>query len=243
MIGTIYYHLIYRPIFNLLVFLIKILPGNNFGLAILLFTLFFRILLFPLSKRLALHEKEISEIQPKIKELQKKYKDDKDKLSLELLKIFQEKKLNPFTGIFLAFLQLPIIIALFFSLRSLTLSSEFSEIYSFLTPPAKISFSFFNFLDLSEPFLKKGLSQIYWPASIFLLLTILTSYFQIKIEEEKRKIQDNFFLFSQYFFLFLGLSIMAYLPSALVFYWFLNNLFYLIQQRFLFKKLNKDGRN
>ena len=69
--------IIYRPVYNLLVFVYEILPGADFGIAIVLVTIFIKFLLVPLSKKQIESQKKMQALQPKIKEIQNKYKNDK----------------------------------------------------------------------------------------------------------------------------------------------------------------------
>ena len=108
---TIYYALLYQPMLNFLV-LIYILT-NNFGIAVILLTVLIKWLTNPLNKKAIESQKAMTEIQPRIKEIQKKYKDTPEKQAQEMIALYKEKNFNPFSSIFLLFIQIPIIIALF----------------------------------------------------------------------------------------------------------------------------------
>jgi len=86
---------------------------GDYGLAIILLTIVMRIILMPLTIKQTKSMYEMQRIQPKIKELQKKHKDDKQKLQEETLKFYQENKVNPFGGCLPLILQMPVFIALF----------------------------------------------------------------------------------------------------------------------------------
>lgn len=86
---------------------------GDYGWAIVLLTIAIRLLLAPLTAKQTKSMYELQRIQPKIKELQKKYKDNKEKLQEETLKFYQENKVNPFGGCLPLLLQMPIFIALF----------------------------------------------------------------------------------------------------------------------------------
>jgi YidC/Oxa1 family membrane protein insertase len=98
-------------IFEILRFLQGIL--GNWGLAIIALTVLFRLALMPLTIKQTKSMYEMQRIQPKLKELQAKYKDDKQKLQEETMKFYQENKVNPFGGCLPLILQMPIFIALF----------------------------------------------------------------------------------------------------------------------------------
>lgn len=86
---------------------------GDWGLAIILLTIAFRIVLIPLTWKQTKSMYELQEIQPKIKALQEKYKNDKEKQQEELMKFYQENKVNPFGGCLPLLLQMPLFIALF----------------------------------------------------------------------------------------------------------------------------------
>jgi len=86
---------------------------GDWGLAIIVLTVLVRLALMPLTMKQTKSMYELQRIQPKIKELQKKYKDDKEKLQEETLKFYQENKVNPFGGCLPMLLQMPVLFALY----------------------------------------------------------------------------------------------------------------------------------
>ncbi|MDF1542041.1 MAG: YidC/Oxa1 family membrane protein insertase [Anaerosomatales bacterium] len=86
---------------------------GDYGVAIILLTVAIRLLMIPLTVKQTRSMYEMQRIQPKIKELQKKYKNDKEKLQEETLKFYQENKVNPFGGCLPLLLQMPVFIALY----------------------------------------------------------------------------------------------------------------------------------
>ena len=101
-----------RPIFDLLNWLFQI--TGNFGVAIICLTFIVRLLMFPIAdKQFQLDGRRCGEIQPKMKALQERYKDDKAKLQQEMLKLYQAEKVNPVAGCLPILLQIPIFYALY----------------------------------------------------------------------------------------------------------------------------------
>ena len=78
---TIFNETIFRPILNLLVAVLNVLPGNDLGWAIIIVTILARVILFPLSHKALKSQKRLAEFQPQLKSIQKKYKNDKQKQS------------------------------------------------------------------------------------------------------------------------------------------------------------------
>jgi YidC/Oxa1 family membrane protein insertase len=92
---------------------------GDLGWAIVLLTVLVRLIMIPLTARQTRSMHEMQRIQPKIKEIQKQYKDNKQKQQEELMKFYQENKVNPFGGCLPLLIQMPIFIALFQVLRNL----------------------------------------------------------------------------------------------------------------------------
>lgn len=91
---------------------------GDYGWAIIMLTVIIRLALTPLTIKQTRSMYEMQRIQPKIKELQKKYKKDKEKLQEETLKFYQDNKVNPFGGCLPMIVQMPVFIALFSVLRN-----------------------------------------------------------------------------------------------------------------------------
>lgn len=89
----------------------------SYGLAIILFTVVIKIILFPLTSVQVRSTRKMQEVQPKIKEIQDKYKNNKQKQQEKMMELYQSEKINPFGGCLPLLIQMPILIALFTSLR------------------------------------------------------------------------------------------------------------------------------
>jgi YidC/Oxa1 family membrane protein insertase len=100
-----------KPIFYILRFIHDYIP--NYGITIILLTMAIKILFVPLQYKSYKSMKMMRLIQPKIKEVQEKYKGDRDRLNKELMKLYREQKVNPLGGFLPMFLQMPVFIALF----------------------------------------------------------------------------------------------------------------------------------
>lgn len=101
---------------NIFGYLLKILLdiSGNFGVSIILFTILTKILLLPLLIKQQKSTKQLAKVQPKLLELQEKYKNDTERYAQEYTKLQQEEHFNPFTGCLLALIQIPIILAMFY---------------------------------------------------------------------------------------------------------------------------------
>ncbi|MBU2539713.1 YidC/Oxa1 family membrane protein insertase [Patescibacteria group bacterium] len=227
-----FYLVLYQPLFNFLVLLYEYLPGHDFGLAIIVLTLIIRLLLYPSSAKSIKTQKALNEIQPKLQEIQKKYKDDKEKQVKETLDLYKKEKINPFGGILSALIQLPILIALYQVLRKGFDPAELSVLYNFVSSPGHINAMFIGFIDLSKPNL------------VLAILAGVAQFIQTKItlpitKKTNDKTQDFAKIMQKqmvYFFPFLTVIILMGLPSALGLYWMVGSVFLIIEQYLLFNK-------
>lgn len=102
------------PIGKTLKFIYDVFAFENYGVAIILLTVIIRALMLPLYIKQYQSASEMGEIQPQIQEIQKKYKDDKEKLNEEMMKLYQENKVNPAGGCLPLLIQMPILFALYY---------------------------------------------------------------------------------------------------------------------------------
>lgn len=101
-----------KPLGQFLYLIYNTIGFHNYGLAIIIFTIIIRLLMLPLTVKQYRSTAKMQEIQPQIQEIQKRYKNDKEKLNAEMLKLYQENKVNPAGGCMPLLIQMPIIFAL-----------------------------------------------------------------------------------------------------------------------------------
>lgn len=102
-----------RPLGQFLNFIYNTIAFGNYGLAIIVFTLFIKAVLLPLTIKQYRSTARMQEVQPMIQEIQKRYKNDKEKLNQELMKVYQENKVNPAGGCLPVLVQMPILLSLY----------------------------------------------------------------------------------------------------------------------------------
>lgn len=125
--------LIIQPIFNLLLFIYAVIPGNDFGVAIIIFTLIARFAMWPLLRKQLHQTKVMRQLQPEIKKIKKQTKGNRALESQMMMELYKEKGVNPMSSIGLLLVQLPIFIGLFSALRSLESPSRLIHLpYSFI---------------------------------------------------------------------------------------------------------------
>jgi len=224
----------YKPLFNSLVFLCNTIPGHDFGIAVISLTLIIKTLLVPLSVKSVKSQRELQDLQPKIKEIQDKYKNDKEQQAKEVLEIYKTKKINPFGGVFLALIQLPVLIALYYVFRNGLNSSELVNLYGFITGPTNVNTLFLNIFDLTKPNL------------FFAIIAGICQFFQTKMMLPKQKASSSdkgadftraMQIQTTYFLPVFTVIILLSLPSALGLYWIVGGLFSTVQQYYILKKI------
>jgi YidC/Oxa1 family membrane protein insertase len=182
--------LIVQPIFNLLVLIYALLPGHNFGLAIIIFTVVVRMLMWPLVKKQLHQAKLMRHVQPELKRIKASAKGDKRKEQALMMELYKERGINPFGSIGLLILQIPILIGLYSGLQRVVHNPH--ELVTFSYPALQhlswmkelshnihqFDSTLFGVVDLTRSAL--GPKGTYWPALLIVLGSAVIQYFQSK---------------------------------------------------------------
>ncbi|MCK5044235.1 membrane protein insertase YidC [Candidatus Parcubacteria bacterium] len=221
---------LYQPLFNALILLYEYLPGHDFGIAVIALTLIIRLLLYPSSVQAIKSQAALSRLQPKIKEIQQKYKDEKEKQAMEMMELYKKEKINPLSGCLPLLIQLPLIIALYQVFWKGFKSEEMHFLYSFVPYSGTIDTTFLGMLSLSEP------------SAVLAVLAGIAQFFQSKMmvtaPTSKKKGNDIAQTMQKqmtYFLPFFTVFILWNMPSAVGLYWLVTSLFSIIQQYFILK--------
>jgi YidC/Oxa1 family membrane protein insertase len=153
MFTYIWHTIFFDPVYNTLVFFVDTVRGGDVGIAIIATVIVVKMILLPLSIKAAKTQKIMRDLDPKLKELKEKYKDDKQKQAQEMMQLYKDFNLNPFASIFLMFLQIPIILALYFAVYSgggIALPQvNVDLLYSFIAQPAAVTTDFLGLIDIT----------------------------------------------------------------------------------------------
>jgi len=173
MIHFIFQNIFYTPLYNGMILLLDYIPWINVGVAVILFTCIVKIILFPLSKKSIKTQFEMKRIEPELNEIKLKYKDNKQVQAEKIMQIYKEKGINPFSGIFLMLLQLPVLFALYFIfLKGGLPTIDHSLLYSFVKAPDLVSMNFFG-IDVGAK------------STIFAILAAIAQFFQMWVTVPK----------------------------------------------------------
>jgi YidC/Oxa1 family membrane protein insertase len=182
--------IIVQPIFNLLVLITALVPSHNFGLAIIIFTIIVRLLMWPLVKKQLHHAKAMRALQPELKKIKKAAGGDKQKEAQLTMELYKEREVKPAASIGILLVQFPILIGLYSSIRRLindphqivTFSypalHHFGWMQSLAVDIHKFDASLFGLVNLTRTALYPH--GIYWPAMVIVIASAAAQYLQSK---------------------------------------------------------------
>lgn len=180
----------------------------NYGLAIVLMTIIIKSALYPLTAKQVRSMKGLQTLQPKMKELQEKYKGNPEKLQKEMAVLYKEQGVNPLAGCLPLIVQMPILIGIFYAIRD----------YSYINTP-----SFLWVKDLAQ----------HDPTYILPVLSAATTFYQQKQTTTEMTQQNRMMMI--FMPLFIG-WISTTFPAGLVVYWVMSNIIQIIQQWWMYRE-------
>ena len=240
--------IVYRPLYNLLIFVYNIMPWSDFGIAIVLVTIIIKFLLIPLSRKQIESQKKMQVMQPEIKKIQEKYKNDKEKQSRALMEFYKTNKTNPFSGCLPVIFQLIFLIAIYrvlFNISETGLVVNGQELYAFVSNPGQINQTFLGIINLAKAIDFGNLTLSLIPHFLLVIAAAAAQYFQTKMLMPKQAPSNGQskpdmaqMMSKQMLYLgpFLTLFIGIKFPAGLALYWLVSTVFAIIQQSKLAKE-------
>src|SRR3989344_1893823 len=231
-LASLYTAVFYQPIFNVLILLYNVIQGKDLGGSIILLTALFRFVMLPLSMKAAITQKNSAELQPRVKEIQEKFKTNKDQQARELLSLYQKEKVNPFAGILPLLIQIPILLPLFQVFGKGLQAEQISNLYWFVQNPVHLNPMFLGFLDLQ--------ARSLWIGVVAAVFQFIQSK-QMMPKPSLTAPRKNDFASSMqnsmvYFSPLLTLAILPQLPAAVGLYWITTSAFSIWQQWYINRK-------
>lgn len=226
---------LYQPLLNALILIYQYLPGHNFGVSVIVLTVLIRLLLYPLVSESIRVQKITADLQPKMKAIQEKHKNDKEKQTLLTMQLFKDHKINPFGGILLLFLQLPILFALYQVFYKGITSDSLKMLYGFVPDPGAIDPNFLGINLASGSLAAAALAGIlqYFQTK---MITSPSAGAQAK-GSQAEDISNMMQKYMLYFFPVMTVYIFYRLPAALSLYWIVSSLFSIAQQYHVINKI------
>lgn len=226
--------IIINPLLNLLMTIYALLPGHDFGIAIIILTLIIRFAMWPLTGKQLKSQKKMQALQPEIAKLKVKAAGDKTLENQLLMELYKEKEINPFSACLPLLVQFPFLIALFFVLKKTTLPID--QFSALLYAPVK-NLPFMQQLlsgqvSYNPEFL--GFISMAKPSAVFAVIAGITQYIQVKMitpkhvdpNDQQAKMTSTM----NYLFPVMTTFIAWKLPAALPLYWITGNAVAILQQ-------------
>lgn len=182
----------------------------SYGIAIIILTIVIKVLLLPFALKQIKSMKGMQEIQPKVAALQKKYKNDRAKLSIEMQKLYREHNISPLAGCLPLLIQMPFLVSIFYALQGFQYDS------------AHASFLWLSSLASKDP-------------TYVLPILSAVSTWALSAQTAPKNAEGPQKMMTYFMPLFIG-YISINFPSGLVIYWVVSNLFQLVQQTIVFHK-------
>ncbi len=231
--------LIYQPIYNALVALVSIVPYGDVGVAIIILTVLIKLALFPLSLKALKTQAAMKEIDPELKSLRERYKNNQEELARRTMALLKEKKVNPFASIFLILIQLPVIFGLYFVFLHEGMNGGFDQsiLYPFIENPTTASFMFLGLISLTGKSL------------VLALLVAVTQYVNARLMQFAAPTGDpgsfghdfakSLQLQMKYVFPVVMGFVAYFVSSAVALYFLVSNLFQLFQELYVRREKKK----
>ncbi len=226
---------IYEPLYNILVLILGI-PYVDAGIAVIILTLFVKIVLYPLSKKATQTQIVMKEKESELKEIREKYK-DKQEQAIKTMEFYRQNNINPFSSILTILIQIPIIYALYhIFLKSGLPLIQTDIVYSFVKIPSSVSMKFLGFFDIST---KSILLAILAAVTTFIQLH-LSSKSTIKVSSDPKDLSSMMMNQMKYTFPIVVFFISWSISGVVALYWFVSNVLGILQDRIIRKQINSQ---
>ncbi|MBI1957261.1 MAG: membrane protein insertase YidC [Candidatus Niyogibacteria bacterium] len=215
--AGIFNEVFYRPLLNALVLLTGVAPFHDLGLAIILLTIFVRLLMFPFSHRPMVAQHKMKAIEPELQKIRADVK-DREAQARETMALYKRHGINPFAGLISVIIQIPLFLALYWVFsRSTAIDPQ--SLYSFVTLPDGIHTKFLGVFELTE-------RSILWA-----VFAGLSQFFHMKLmghtggAASKGDFGKAFSFQMTYGMPFIIFFVALSFPAAVSVYWTVSNLF------------------
>lgn len=213
----------YEPIYNLIAFTLTVVPLHDIGAAIVVATLVVKAFLLPLNLSALRTQYMMKKIEPEMKKIKELQKKDPQEASKQMVALYRNEKINPFSSLFVMIIQIPVFFALYF-VFSKGLHADPNSLYSFVTFPERLHTVAFGIFDVTK---RNIVVAILAGLSSYFLAVRQTSTMVQEKRASEETFQDHFMKSMRIQLLYILPLIItvsaAALPSALALYWFISN--------------------
>ena len=207
---------------------------GNFGMAIIVFTIFVRLALFPLANKSYKSMGKMRELAPRIQKMREDFGDDKPRLQREMMALYKSENVNPAAGCLPIILQIPVFFALY-KVLYVSIEMRHAPFYGWISDLSAVDptsiFNLFGLLPYSVDFIPQFLSIGIWPILMGISMAV-----QMRLNPPPPDpVQAKIFQWMPVFFTFL----LAGFPAGLVIYWTWNNTLSILQQWWITRNIKK----
>jgi YidC/Oxa1 family membrane protein insertase len=240
MFSTIWHTFFFDPIYNTLVFFIDVVPRADLGLAIIATVVIVKTVLIPLSVRAAKTQKAMKAIEPKMKEIKEEHKDDRQKQAEAMMALYKDANIKPFASILLIFIQIPIILSLYFAVSSgggVALPEiNNALLYSWVSIPEMVNTNFLEIIDVTGRSIilaaLAGITQFY---QINMTLPKLAPRNPDAAPDMKDEFMRNMQLQMRYVMPLIITGVAYFISAAIALYFVVSNVFGILQELYVRK--------
>lgn len=236
MLSQLWNIALYKPLLNILAFLVSVIPGGDVGIAVIVLTILVKTALFPLSQKSIESQAKMNLLNPELKKI-KESGASKEEQAKQTFELYKKYKTNPFSGCLLVLIQIPIIFALYYVFMK-GLSFDSNLLYSFVQKPINTNMNFLGLFDI-------GKNHIWVLTILAGASQFLQAYYMPKpaiTDSKSDSFQDSFArsmnMQMKYVFPFVVALIAYNLSGAVALYWVTSNMFAVGQQIYARKKKN-----
>jgi YidC/Oxa1 family membrane protein insertase len=237
---SFFHDIFYQPLYNGLLFLMDVLPGADAGLAVIILTIFVKLVLFPFAKRSIETQFAMKKYAPELAALKKQFENNREGYARATMAFYREKKISPFLSFALILVQLPIIISLYYVFFGAGLPDINEALrYSFVPAP-----------EVNMEFL--GVMNIAGKSIVLAIIAGVTQFFQVKfsmppIDKKSRdgsfqgELMHSMQVQMKYIMPIFTAFIAYSISGAVALYWTTSNLFAIGQEIYVRRKLNNKS--
>lgn len=234
-----FHTIFYEPIYNLLAFVLTVVPMHDVGIAVIVVTLIVKGVLLPLNLSAIRGQYLIRRLEPEMKKIRELQKKEPQEASKQMMDLYRREKINPLSSLFVIIIQIPILFALYFAFSN-GLKLDTNSIYSFVSFPEILHTKAFGLFDITQ---KNILIALLAGVSAYFLAKRQTQDMVInKKENEEETFQDHFARSMKvqitYVLPVLTFVFSMALPAALPLYWFVGNIVAYGQDIYIKNKLS-----
>ncbi len=244
--NTVWTSVFYQPLYNVLFLLLKVVPGTDLGLAIIILTIIIRTILLIPSQRALKSQRKLQEIQPKLKHIREKHKGNEEAIARETMAIWKEHKVNPFGSCLPLIIQIPVLIALFYVVRDGLNPDDAYLLYNGLStfPFKSINVNFLNILDLTKinfyilPLIVGALQFLQMKLSI-----VKSGDKKTNQKDEKKKAKSEMEMVNSSMTYVMPIMIAVFtagVPAGVGLYWGVSTLYGIVQQIVVNRQSDKE---